>query len=76
MCGCEQTLNDTPTLALMQTGNQNPNSINYKITEMKEIDTNKIGQWFTDNAFLGGLALIGAIAAISYKVIDAKKGEL
>jgi len=51
-------------------------SVNYKITEFKEIDTNKVGDWFTRNSFIGGLALMGAIAAISYKVIDAKKGEL
>jgi hypothetical protein len=71
MCGCEQTLNDTPSLAMKQTP-----SVNYKITEFKEIDTNKVGDWFTRNSFIGGLALMGAIAAISYKVIDAKKGEL
>jgi|688.fasta_scaffold1935371_2 hypothetical protein len=72
MCGCENTLNDTPSLALMQT----PNTINYKITELKEIDTNKIGNWFGENKLIGGIVLMGIIGGITYKVNKSKTGEL
>lgn len=72
MCGCENTLNDTPSLAIMQT----PNTINYKITELKEIDTNKIGNWFGENTLIGGIVLMGIIGGITYKVHKSKTGEL
>ncbi len=72
MCGCENTLNDTPSLAIMQT----PNTINYKITELKEIDTNKIGNWFGENKLIGGIVLMGIIGGITYKVNKSKTGEL
>lgn len=72
MCGCENTLNDTPSLAMMQS----PNTINYKITEIKEVDTNKIGNWFGEHSLLGGIVLMGIIGGITYKVNKSKTGEL
>jgi hypothetical protein len=72
MCGCENTLNDTPTLAMMQ----NKGTIDYKITEMKEVDTNKIGNWFAENSLLGGIILMGIIGGITYKIHNSKTGEL
>jgi hypothetical protein len=74
MCGCStQTVNDNaPALSMMQQGE---NSL-YSITKYSEPNANKIGQWFSENAFLGGTLLVGAIAAVTYKINTSKKGEL
>lgn len=65
MCGCQESLKDNTQ-----------DTTNYKITNNKEISENKLGKWVTEHPVVGGIAVLGVLGTITYKLHQSKKGEL